>query len=129
MYESANENGNKVSIDMREDDVKESLSPTEMLLAAVSGCVAVDIVLILKKKKKQIDDFRIETTGKRREEHPRGFTHIHSHYVITSPDISEQELDKVSKLALEKYCSVAESIKSQIDYSVDVIRPSESPSS
>ena len=123
VYETVNENGNKISIDMREDHVKDSQSPTELLLGAVSACVAVDIVSILRKRKKQIDDFVIETSGKRKEEHPRAFTHIHSKYVLTSPNVKKEELQKIAGLALDKYCSVASSLKAEIDYSVEVINP------
>ena len=123
VYETVNENGNKVSIDMREDHEKDSHGPMELLLGAVSGCVAVDIVAILRKRKKQIDDLVIETTGKRKEKHPRGFTHIHSKYILTSPNVSKDELKKIANLALDKYCSVASSLKAEIDYSVEVVDP------
>ena len=123
VYETTNENGNKISIDMREDHEKSSLSPTELILGAVSACVAVDIVSILKKKKKEVVDFKIETSGIRLEKHPRAFTQIHSRYVLTSPNTTETELDKIAKLALYKYCSVASSLKAKIEYSVEVINP------
>ena len=117
------ENGNKVSIDMREDHEKDSHGPMELLLGAVSGCVAVDIVAILRKRKKQIDDFVIETSGVRKEEHPRAFTHIHSKYILTSPNVKEEELQKIAGLALDKYCSVASSLQAEINFSVEVRGP------
>ena len=83
----------------------------------------IDIVSILKKKKKEVVDFKIETSGIRLEKHPRAFTHIHSRYVLTSPNTTETEFDKIAKLALYKYCSVASSLKAKIEYSVEVINP------
>jgi putative redox protein len=123
VYEAVNENGNKVSIDMRKMEERKSQSPTELLLSALAGCGAVDIVLMLKKRKKTIESFIIETDGTRREETPKFFTHIHCKYIVTSADVSEDELQKVSALSLEKYCSVAASLKSEITFSVQVIRP------
>jgi len=123
VYEARNENGNKILIDMREPGEKGSLGPTELLLAAVSGCVAVDIVAILRKRKKDIADFSIETSGQRKETHPRGYTHIHSKYILTSKDVTDSELHKIAGLALEKYCSVADSLKAKVDYSVEIIKP------
>jgi putative redox protein len=122
VYETSNKNGNKVVIDMREDHEKGSLSPTEMLLGAVSGCVAVDIVTILKKKRKEVIDLRIETVGERKETHPRGFTQIHSKYILTSGNVKEEELHKIAGLALDKYCSVADSLKANVSFSVSVIQ-------
>lgn len=123
VYESVNDNGNKVIIDMRKREDKQHMSPTELVLSAVAGCGAVDIVVMLKKRKKTIEKFVIDADGTRREETPKYFTKIHCKYIVTSPDVTEEELDKVSGLALEKYCSVASSLKAQITYEVQVIRP------
>ena len=122
VYESVNENGNVVTIDMRQEE-KEGQSPMELVLSAVSGCVAVDIVLMLKKKRKTVVDFAVETEGQRRDEHPRAFTKIHSKYILTSPDTSEEEFYKVAKLALEKYCSVASSLKVEPTFSIEIKAP------
>lgn len=120
VYISENENGNKVEIDMREPDLKKGQSPTEILLSALSTCVAVDIVLILKKKRKTVKDLIIETEGTRREKPPRSYTHITSKYILLSPDTTEEEMRKISEMALRKYCSVADSLKANIDFSVEV---------
>ena len=122
LYEAVNPKGNKVSIDMRKLDDKAGLSPTELLLSALAGCGAIDIVIMLKKRKKSIDEFVIETDGTRMETPPRYFSKIHCKYIVTSRDVTEEELYKTAGLALDKYCSVASSIKSEITYSVEVIR-------
>lgn len=122
VYVSKNEFGHEVQIDMRGTDLKKSQSPVELLLSAVGACGAVDITLMLKKRRKSIIEFITETEGVRREEHPRSFTKVHCHYKVTSPDVTEDELYKVAKLSLEKYCSVADSLKSKVTLSVEVIR-------
>ena len=122
VYESINEKGNAITIDMRQEK-KEGQSPMELVLSAISGCAAVDIVLMLKKKRKTIVSLEIETEGERRDEHPRSFTRIHSKYILTSPDTREEEFYKVSKLALEKYCSVASSLKVAPTFSIEIKVP------
>ena len=122
VFESVNDNNNRVKIDMRPREIKEGQSPVELLLSAIAGCAAVDIVVMLKKRRKTIQQFEILTDGTRQESTPRYFTKIHSHYRITSPDVQELELHKVAGLALEKYCTVAASLKSELSYSVEVIR-------
>lgn len=123
LYEASNEHGQKVRVDMRPKALKEGQSPTELLLSALAGCGAVDIVMMLKKRRKSIDRFEIITEGFRQETHPRYFTRIHTHYRITSPDVEQEELHKVAGLSLEKYCSVGGSLKSELTYSVEIIRP------
>lgn len=122
VYVATNDLGHEVKIDMRKPDVKKNQSPVELLLSAVGACGAVDITLMLKKRKKTIIDFVTETEGVRRDEHPRSFTQIHCHYKITSPDVEEEELAKIAKLSLEKYCSVADSLKIKVTHSSEVVR-------
>lgn len=122
LYEASNSFGNTVNIDMRKPGDKSGQSPVELLLSSLSACGAVDIVAILKKRKKTILAFSIETEAQRRESPPRSITHVHCKYLITSPDVTEEELSKVAKLSIEKYCSVAASLKSAMTYSVVVSR-------
>lgn len=121
VYEASNEAGHKVTIDMRKMEERQNQNPVEILLSSLSACGAVDIVLMLKKRRKTIINFKIETTGTRKEETPKAFTKIHCHYAITSPDVTKDELYKVSQLSLEKYCSVASSLKAEITFSVEVL--------
>jgi putative redox protein len=122
VYEATSESGNTVRVDMRKVEERKGQSAPELLLSAVAGCGAVDIVVILKKRKKTITDFVIETTGIRRDEAPRRFTSIHCKYIVTSPDVTEEELEKVATLSLEKYCSVAATVNCKITLSVEVRR-------
>jgi putative redox protein len=123
IFESVNDNGNTVTIDMRKREEKKAMSPTELVLSAVAGCGAVDIVVMLKKRKKTILSFIIDSDGTRNEDIPHYFTKIHCEYIVTSPDVTEEELHRSAALALEKYCSVASSLKAAITFSVKVIRP------
>jgi putative redox protein len=123
LYESATSDGIIDTIDMRHLPVKKSMSPVESLLSAVAACGAVDIVVMLKKRKKTIQAFTIETEGKRRENPPRSFTDIHCKYIVVSPDVQEEEFQKTARLSLEKYCSVADSLKATITFSIEIQRP------
>jgi putative redox protein len=125
LFIAENENGNKINIDMRNLDVKESLGPVEMMLAAIAGCAAVDIVSMIKKKRKTFVDLIVETTGERREDHPRSLTQIHSKYTLVSPDTSLETFEKVAIMATDKYCSAADSVKAKIEVSCVVLKPEE----
>ncbi len=123
VYEASNDHGHTVTMDMREPSLKKNQSPTELLLSSLSGCGAVDIGLILKKRKKTINNFIIETWGNRSDDQPRKFTDIHCKYIVTSPDVTEEELTKVAFLSIEKYCSVAASLHCKFHILVEVKRP------
>ena len=120
LYVASTEDGRMVTVDMRSR--KKDQNPVELLLSSLSACGAVDIVEMLKKRRKTIEKFTIETSGVRRDQPPRSFVSIHCKYIVVSPDVNEEELHKCAKLSLEKYCSVADSLKSKIDFSVEIIR-------
>lgn len=109
-YYTVNESGNRLEIDMLPSDQKKAQSPTQLLMSGVIACAAVDIVSMIKKRRKTLTDFAGEVVGNRREEHPRKFMDMHVHYVITSPDLTEEEAHRIVELAVTNYCSVASTI-------------------
>ena len=123
-YRSINESGNVVDIDMFPEN-KQAQSPTQLLLSGVVACAAVDIVSMIKKKRKSLLDFKGSAEGERRDEHPRKFVKIHIHYDLTSPDLTDEEAEKVIGLAVDKYCSVAASLDPDIEltHGHTIIRP------
>lgn len=121
VYEAENENKNKVNIDMRAAEDKSGQSPTELLLSALAACASVDLVQMLKKRKKTVNDLQVITEGERRAEHPRGFTHIQMHFFLDSPDVKMAEFEKMAHLAATSYCSVAASISAEISHTFEII--------
>jgi putative redox protein len=122
-YEASNGQGNKVEIDMYDAPNKKAQSPMDLLLSALGGCSSVDAVLMMKKKRKTITDFFVEIEGTRNDGIPAYYTHIELKFVLVSPDATEEEFAKVVALSVEKYCSVASSIKSEIIYTSEIRRP------
>ena len=122
-FYTVNGSGNRIEIDMLKTD-KKAMSPTELLLSGVIACAAVDIVSMIKKRRKTIIDLKGEARGVRREEQPRKFTHIHIHYDIYSPDLTPDEAERIIDLAVEKYCSVAATLNesTQLAHSFEIIR-------
>lgn len=127
LFESENESGNRLRMDMLAAEEKEYFSPMQLVLAAVGGCAAVDLVGMLKKRRRTVTALQIETRGVRRDEIPRRFVDIHLRFILTSPDAGTEELGKLVTLAVEKYCSVSASLApdANISYSWTVEQPSE----
>ncbi|MEX2336193.1 MAG: OsmC family protein [Fulvivirga sp.] len=120
-YESTTAKGQKVKIDMKATG-KEDQSPMELVLSALSGCLAVEVALMIQKRKRTLNDLVIEAEGTRQDEAPKYYKNIHLKFILTSPDANNEELEKVTKLSLEKYCSVASSLKADITFNTEVVR-------
>jgi putative redox protein len=82
-------------------------TPVELLLVALGSCTAVDVISILKKKREQVSAYRVEVRGERRSEHPRSYTRMEVHHVVTGREISERAVSQAIELSETKYCSVA----------------------
>lgn len=121
-FESTGESGHKVTIDARPKDVKEGLSPPEILLSAVAACASVDLVAILKKRRRTITSLEVVTNGTRMDTQPRYFTAIHCEFIIRSPDVTGEEAEKAAHLSIEKYCTVASSLKAPVTFSIRINR-------
>ncbi|NLY52895.1 MAG: OsmC family protein [Firmicutes bacterium] len=96
--------------------------PTELLLSAVGGCTGIDIVSILKKMQQPLTGLSITVSGERAEEHPRRFTHIKLHYVVTGDGLSEERVARAVELSVEKYCSVLSSLNAEVTYDFEVVQ-------
>ncbi|MGQ9864332.1 MAG: OsmC family protein [Bacteroidia bacterium] len=81
--------------------------PMEVFLQAMMACTAMDVISILRKKRKTVTAFRIEATAKQAEDFPHVFTHVHLIYLLQSPDAELHDLNRSIELSQEKYCSAS----------------------
>lgn len=123
-YIAVNDSGNSINIDMYDALEKKSFSPMQLLLSGVLSCAAVDVVSMIKKRRKTLVDFKGSATGERAKEYPMKFIEIHVHYIITSPDLNNEEAERAIALTINKYCSVASSLDPSISlkHSFEIIR-------
>jgi putative redox protein len=86
-------------------------TPMELLLIALGSCTAVDVISILKKKREEVTDYRVEVRGERRDEHPRAFTRFEVRHIVRGRGVSEKALAQAIELSETKYCSVAATLR------------------
>ena len=115
-FKSVNDHGNVNHIDMLPAAEKKYMSPTEMLLSSLSACASVDLVQMLKKRRKTVVGLTIEADGVRPDTHPRGFQEITLRFILESPDANQEEFEKAGHLAATKYCSVAATLNAKIHH-------------
>jgi len=96
--------------------------PMELLLMGLGGCTAIDVILILKKQRQQVEDFQIRISGTREkiegtEKTP--FRAINIQFELKG-EISGPKALKAIELSMEKYCSATAQLEpsSNITYSL-----------
>ncbi len=98
-------------------------TPMELLLIALGSCTAVDVISILKKKRQQVTDYRVEVTGARREQHPHSYTRLDVKHIVRGHSVSEQAVARAIELSDTKYCSVAATLRggAEISSSYEIV--------
>jgi len=102
-----------------------AMRPMQMVLAAVASCSSIDIVMILKKQRQQLDDIKVTVEGKRAEgQVPAVFTDIHIHFKLIGT-IQEKKAERAVKMSMEQYCSVSKMLEKTVNitYSFEVEAP------
>ena len=81
--------------------------PMETLLLGMGGCTAYDVISILKKARQDVLDCAMEISASRADEHPKVFTSIHIHFIVSGKGLSEKQVARAIDLSAEKYCSAS----------------------
>ena len=83
--------------------------PTELVLVAIAGCTAMDIVDIMAKKRQVMDSYAVDVTGIQREQAPNVFTDITVTHTIEG-NVETVALVRAIELSATKYCTVSNQI-------------------
>ena len=92
-------------------------SPMQALAFGLAGCMAMDLVVILKKGRHDFRGLRADLTGLREETQPRRFTRIELHYTVTG-NVAQEVVQRGIDLSRDKYCSVWHSMRQDIELTV-----------
>nr|WP_319572509.1 OsmC family protein [uncultured Draconibacterium sp.] len=101
--------GHKVVIDATEEVGGSDLGPRpkKLMLTALAGCTGIDVVMILKKMKVELDAFNVIVEGELTEEYPKYYNKMTIVYQFKGKDLPMDKLEKAVKLSEEKYCGVS----------------------
>jgi putative redox protein len=102
-------NGHKIVIDADETvgGKNKGPRPKPLLLLALAGCTAMDVISMLGKMRVQPDSFHVEVEGELTEEHPRVYKTLHVKYIFTGEELPMEKLEKAVNLSQERYCGVS----------------------
>ena len=85
--------------------------PMQMLLAALAGCSAIDVISILNKQRQTVSDYRMKVSGERETGvEPSLWRTVEVAFYLFG-DIDETKAQRAAALSIEKYCSVAATLR------------------
>jgi len=94
------------------------MNPMHLVLNAWGGCVAFDVVEMLRKRRVEVKSYRVELEGDRHEGVPAFYTRLRARHVIDAPGLDRKTFERFVDLAMNKYCSVGESLKAEQSFEV-----------
>jgi putative redox protein len=98
--------GNTAHALMMDGDSKVANSPMDLVLIALCGCTAVDVITILKKKREPFTTVEVSAEAEKAPTPPRVYTKIQLRYRVGG-NVSRKAVNDAVRLSEEKYCSVA----------------------
>lgn len=88
------------------DDSSTAASPIEVVLVALGGCSAMDVISVLRKMRQDITSYDVKLSGERADEHPRTYTSILMTHQIGGTGVGETNVRRAIELSMTKYCPV-----------------------
>lgn len=94
-------------------------SPMELVLIALCGCTASDVVGILRKKREPFTGLEVSAEGERAEGYPAVYTEIKLKYRV-SGKVARKAMEDAVRLSKEKYCSVSAMLEKTAKIKVEI---------
>jgi putative redox protein len=96
-------------------------SPVQALGAALGGCMSMDLVHILTRGRQVVRQVSARLTAFRADGDPHRLVRVQLHFSVDS-DAADDVIDRAIALSREKYCSVWQSLRQDIEFQVTVAR-------
>ncbi len=86
-------------------------SPQEMLLVALAGCIGMDVLGIVQKKRQAVTGCEVQVSGQRAREYPKVYTDIDVLFIFEGEDLDPAAIERAIELSTTRYCPVWATLK------------------
>ena len=81
-------------------------SPMSLVLVALAGCTAMDVISILQKMRQPVTGMEVTVQAERAPEHPKVYTGYRVTYIVRGKGVERKAVERAVSLSENKYCSV-----------------------
>jgi putative redox protein len=96
---------------------KVGLAPMQLLAVSIAGCMAMDVVHIVKKGRHDLQGLTAHLVGRRAHDEPRRFVAVDLHFEVSGP-VPVDQVERAIALSRDTYCSVWQSMRQDIEFRV-----------
>jgi putative redox protein len=124
MHFSGELDGHEIDLDADEEfgGMDKGPKPKGLILTALAGCTAMDVVSILRKKRIDLTYFSVEVEASLTETHPSIFKSFKIIYTFKGESVNQDVAKRAIDLSLDSYCGVALMVKKigPIEYEIKI---------
>lgn len=99
------------TIKMGGDDI----SPAQMVLLGLAGCMGMDTVYVLRKKRLEVASVEVTVIGQQPDDYPKPFGPVEIEFTISGNGLTEKAVERAISLSREKYCVVGQTLLNPVD--------------
>jgi putative redox protein len=92
--------------------------PTDALLLSLAGCMGIDVVMFLQKMKIELESFKVDMRGERNPTPPQYFKTVDIILHLSGKNMNPKKVARAVSLSHEKYCSVYNSLRKDMEVRV-----------
>lgn len=81
--------------------------PMELMLLGLGGCMAYDMLMVLRRMREDVSGYQLKLDGERAEHPPTVYINVTLEHTIVGYNISEANVKRALSLAESKYCSAS----------------------
>lgn len=124
-FEATDANGHTIKIDTSPETggTNYGVRPMQLLLMGLGGCSGIDVVSILKKQRQEITHFDMHIEAERETGKEPALWSKATIIFTLGGTIDEDKAKRAAQLSMDKYCSVAETLRRggcEINYEVRI---------
>ena len=114
--------GHKIIVDATKEVGGSDLGPRpkKFMLTALAGCTGIDVIMILKKMKVEVEAFNVIIEADVTEEHPKHYNKMKVIYQFKGKNLPIEKLEKAVKLSETTYCGVTAVYRKAMDMESEI---------
>ncbi len=119
------QDGHVFTIDAAESVGGRNLGPKPkgLLLSALAGCTAMDVISILGKMRVEVARFAVSVDAEMTQDHPKRFTSAVTRYELWGEGLEDKakKVRRAVSLSANNYCGVSATLKPSMELSTEIV--------
>jgi len=92
-----------------------NVSPSQLMLLGAAGCMGMDIVSILQKKRQEVTGVEVQVTGYQPDEYPKPYHTVELAFTVRGESVDPAAVERAIELSRDKYCVVGQTLQHQVE--------------